>query len=105
MTEAPAEFLVPLSDQSVKELETATFQCEVSKSGLKPIWRKGDVDLGPSDRMQMSSISTKHMLTIRESELDDQAQYTIIVEEGVQSTASLSVKGRKWHTDNDFTLQ
>lgn len=42
----------------------------------------------------MSTSATRHTLTIKEAELDDQSEYTIVVEEGVESTAKLKVEGR-----------
>ena len=92
-TEAPAEFLKPLADQKVNEKETAIFECEVSKPKLKPKWKKGDQELKPSKHYDMASIGQKHMLTVREAELEDQDSYTIEVEEGVTSTAKLTVIG------------
>ena len=95
MTEAPAEILVPLADQKVVEKETATFQCEVSKPNLKPTWKKGEQELKHGDRFDISTVGQKHMLTIRDCQVEDQDKYTIVVEEGVESTANLTVEGRK----------
>ena len=91
--ECLAEFTVPLSDQKVTENETAVFECEVTKPDLKPTWRKDGEDITPSKRCEPSSIGKKHMLTIREAQMDDQSPYTIVVEEGVEATAKLTVKG------------
>ncbi len=66
----------------------------MTKSGLKPTWLKGDVELPASERVQPHSVDTKHMLTIKESELDDQSSFTIIVNETLKATAKLTVEGK-----------
>ena len=78
----------------MKEFETATFQCEVSKANLKVKWLKNGEELKASERIDFSSTDKKHSLTIRNAELADQSEYTIIVEEGVESKAKLTVEGK-----------
>ena len=93
--EAPAEFLKPLTDQKVKEFESATFTCEVSKSGLEVKWfRKGE-KLEITKTIDIVSRDKRHTLTIRDCQLSDQSDYTIVVEEGVESTAKLIVEGKQ----------
>ncbi len=58
------------------------------------VWRKGDEELKVSEKIHMASVGHKHMLTVRKSEMTDQSEYTIVVEEGVESTAQLTVEGR-----------
>ena len=41
----------------------------------------------------MVVVGNKYALTIKEAELVDQAKYTIVAEEGVEATATLTVKG------------
>ena len=79
----------------MKEFETATFQCEVNKSNLKVKWLKNGEELKASKRIDFSSIDQKHILTIRNAEPTDQSEYTIIVEEGVESKAKLTVEGNE----------
>lgn len=93
-TEAPAEFLTPLSDRTVTEFETAMFECEVSKPNLKPRWFRGQTEVVKDmERFEQTSVGTKHMLTVRECEVDDADVYKVVVEEGVESTAKLTVQG------------
>jgi hypothetical protein len=94
VTEAPAGFLTPLKDQSVTEFDTTVFDCEISKANLKVKWLKNDVVLEPSKHFEMTCMGNKYMLTIRETQMDDQAQYTIVPEPGVESKAKLTVKGK-----------
>ena len=96
-TEAPAEFLKPLTDLTVKELETAMFECEVSKPKLKAKWFRDGQELKDDKRFEMTSLGQKHLLTIRQAQVSDQCKYTVVVEEGVESSANLTVEGRS-HT-------
>lgn len=86
--------MVPLKDQKVKEFDHATFECEVSKTGLKAKWLKGDTELKASDRYEMVTLGQRHLLHIHNAELADQDTYTVVVEEGVTSTAKLTVEGK-----------
>jgi len=95
VTEAPAEFLSPLSDKKVMEFETVMFECEVSKPNLKPRWFKGQQEIKDMERFEQTSVGTKHMLTIRECEVQDGDVYKIVVEEGVESAATLTVEGTR----------
>ncbi len=93
LVEAPAEFTTPLADQKVKEFETAQFECQVSKKDLKVKWTKDTVELKSDDKYKMTSVGYKHILAIKDSQLEDQCNYTIVVEEGVEATAKLTVEG------------
>ena len=75
------------------EFETAKFECELSKSNLKVTWKKDGVPLEWSKHFDMVTMGNKYILTVREAELEDQAKYTIVAEEGVEATAGLTVKG------------
>ena len=91
----PINFLVPLEDQEVTVLPgVATFQCEVTKMGLKPEWKHGNDVLSPSDKYQMSSQGGVHKLTITDVWGKDESNYTIIFSKDVESTAKLTVKGK-----------
>ena len=93
VAEAPAEFMTPLSDKKVTEFETVIFECEVSKPNLKPRWFKGQQEIKDMERFEQMSVGTKHTLTIRECEVQDADTYKIVVEEGVESAANLTVEG------------
>ena len=91
--ELPTEFLKPLEDQTVKEKETAKFECEISKPDRSVVWCKDGKDLSPSDRVVVKSEKTKHYLTLKNCVLDDESKYTIKVD-GQESTAKLTVEGK-----------
>ena len=92
MTEAGAEFTKPLSDQTVIEFESVSFECEVSKPNLKSKWFKDGVELKNSDRVEIKSKDKRHFLSVHKCQLDDTSAISIKIE-NVESTAQLTVKG------------
>ena len=87
-------FTVPLADQAVKEKETAVFSCEIDKDNLKVKWYKGDEELKGGAKYSLDHMGHKYMLTVRDCQLEDETEYTIVAEEGVDATAKLSVEGQ-----------
>ena len=83
------------------EKETAEFSCVISKPNLKAKWLKGDKEIKAGKRHDITVMANKYVLVIKDGELDDEADYTIIAEEGVQCTAKLTVEGRS----NNSVLQ
>ena len=75
------------------EKETTEFSCDISKPNLKVKWLKGDKEIKADKRHDIIVIGNKYVLVIKHGELDDQAEYGIVAEEGVQSTAKLVVEG------------
>ena len=63
------------------------------------MWKKAGQVIKAGKRFDMTSIDKKHMLTVRDTEMDDQDQYTIEVEEGVESAAKLTVIGKYKYMD------
>jgi len=47
------------------------------------------------ERFECTSVGTKHMLTVRQCEVQDADTYKIVVEEGVESAAKLTVEGTR----------
>ena len=91
-TELSPEFVTPLGNYNVMEKNTITLECEVTKPDRKAIWKKNGVILEPSARIEMRVEGTKHYLTIKDAQLDDQDKYSITVEEA-ESTGKLTVEG------------
>ena len=71
---------------------TVTFECELSKDGLKVEWFKGDKKLKRDDRYNMSSVGKVHKLTIDSVDSEDVGKYTVAFEK-LSSTAKLSMEG------------
>ena len=91
----PVDFLTPLEDQEVNEIPgTATFECEISKKNLKAEWRKGGKPISANKKYKISVDGGKHRLVINDVIGEDEDEFTIFFEEGVESTANLLVKGQ-----------
>ena len=52
------------------------------------------------DRIKFRSEGKKYFLDINKATLDDQAKYTVVAEEGVESTAKLTVIGKLYSVDH-----
>ena len=87
------QFLRPLEDQTLEELgQTATFECEISKEGLKGEWFKGDKAIKAGEKYEMVDQATVHKLIISDGAEDDQSKYTVKFKEA-KTTAKLIIKG------------
>lgn len=90
----PINFATPLEDQTVEKFPaTATFECIITKSNLKPKWLKNGKEISKSNKKyDMISKNGTHQLVIGDVEGKDEGEYTIDFE-SVRSTANLFVKG------------
>ena len=104
MTEAPLEFTIPLSEQICKEGETVTFFCEVTESSVPAKWFKNGVELQPSDAVSIEMEGKVHRLVLKEAQLDDTAEYTVVIKDK-SSSAKLTVQGEFVLWENSFILQ
>lgn len=93
-------FLRPLEDVTLNDVGLkAEFECEISKTGLKPEWLKGDKPLKPSDKITTTSDGGIHRLVINDCRGEDEGNYTIVFKkDDAKSTAKLSVKGNTLQT-------
>lgn len=83
-------FLTPLEDIDCKEEETIVFTCEINKSGCSAVWKKEGRPLPSEPRFEIKVQGGKHSLTIRDVTLDDEADYTVIIDDAT-STGGLFV--------------
>ena len=74
------------------EKQPITLECEVSKPNKTATWLKEGKPIEASDRVEIGVDGTRHFLTIKSSTLDDEAKYTIKIDEK-QSTGKLTVEG------------
>lgn len=90
----PIVFLTPLSDVTLHDVGgKATFECDVSKPGLKAEWYKNDKLIKrASDKYDVQVVSGNHKLLISDSQIDDVATYRIQFQ-GAQSSANLKING------------
>ena len=84
-------FVTPLADLDCKEDETVEFTCEVNKPNCSAVWKKDGRPLPVGDKFEPKVKDTVHTLTIRNATIEDEADYTISVED-VTSTGGLFVE-------------
>ena len=72
---------------------TATFECELSKAGLKVEWTRDDKKLRRDDRIDMVSDGKTHRLVVEKAGPQDVGKYSAVYEQ-LSTTASLSVVGK-----------
>ena len=72
--------LKPPSDVEIMETQTATLECEVSKPNQTSKWLKeGTKEVKDGGRFEIRVDGTKHSLVIKDAELGDQAEYTVVI--------------------------
>lgn len=92
-TEIIKDWIVkPLKDQHVKPKATATFKCELFKDTPNWKWLKGENEITPSDKVEIKKDGKELMLTIKNCQPDDIAEYSLEVE-GRIYTAKLTLGG------------
>ena len=84
-----------LEDISLNEVgKTATFECEVSKKGLKPEWYKNDKPVKRSENYNIVSDGCIHRLVIEKAADEEVGQYKVVFkEQKLQSDAKLTIAG------------
>lgn len=82
----------PLRDQHVKPKATATFKCELFKDTPNWKWLKGENEITPSDKVEIKKDGKDLILTIKNCQPDDIAEYSLEVE-GRIYTAKLTLGG------------
>ncbi|XP_062424693.1 obscurin isoform X1 [Rhea pennata] len=87
----PVVFKQPLQNKESEEGSTATFCCELSKPSAAVEWKKGGVELQPSQKYEMRQRECLVELLIHNLKLEDTGEYSC--DTGDQETkASLNVK-------------
>ncbi|XP_019749859.1 titin-like [Hippocampus comes] len=82
VTEMIKDWLVkPLRDQHVKPRSSAIFRCQLFKDTPNWKWLKGETELVPSDKVEISKDGITMMLTINNCQPDDVSEYTFAVED------------------------
>lgn len=82
----------PLRDQHVKPKAAATFKCELFKDTSNWKWLKGETEVTPSDKVEIKKDGKELMLTIKNCQPEDVAEYAMEVE-GRVYTAKLTLGG------------
>lgn len=86
------EFVRKLKDIEVMEKETASFKCELSKSGVKVKWLYNGKAITDEDGLDIKVDKSVHTLTLEDVALEDAGNYAIQADDK-QSMATLSVRG------------
>ena len=88
VTAVAVKFIRELVDVHVTSAEqTATFECELSKSGRRVNWLKDSTPLYIDDRIRVWDHGRKHSLVISQVNSHDVGQYTAVYER--QNTAGV----------------
>lgn len=84
----------PLRDQHVKPKANATFKCELFKDTPNWKWFKGDQEIpnDPTDKTEIKKVGKDMVLTIKNAQPNDIAEYTLEVE-GKRYSAKLTLGG------------
>lgn len=93
----------PLTDVEVKESETATLECEVSKPDQPASWTKAGKPITAGGRVEIVTEGTIHRLIIKDAKLEDQAEYSISVGDKT-SQASVFVEGEILFDYSEFPI-
>ena len=97
-TEAPCQIKTPLQDVETTETETITLVVETTKP-RKVTWFKNNQPITASDRFLISLDDTglRHTLTIANITLDEDAEFTVQIDDNeygvISSSAKVTVKG------------
>ncbi|CAB1414344.1 unnamed protein product [Pleuronectes platessa] len=84
----------PLRDQHVKPKTAATFKCELYKDTPNWKWLKGEIEISPSDKLEVKQDGKELTLTIKNCQPEDVAEYALEVE-GRVYTAKLTLGERE----------
>lgn len=91
--ERPPEFVRPLTDQNVKEGDTATFECELNIDGATVKWFHEGFEINEDDRYQILIQGPIHKLVIKDAVMPDAGEVVAKVEDK-SSHAVLTVTGQ-----------
>ncbi|KAM6922089.1 obscurin [Xenentodon cancila] len=90
VNERPVKFLQELKNIQVQEGNGATLTCEVSKSGVPVLWKKGDGVLSSGEKYQMKQSGSVLELLIRKSLPDDSGTYSCVCDD-IKTTATVII--------------
>jgi hypothetical protein len=87
--EASAEIRVPLKEVQSVEGQTVSLSCELSKPDVPVVWLKDGVELQSDEHCALTVDGCMHSLTIHSATLEDEAEYTIRLNDSVSAKATL----------------
>ena len=93
LAETKATFTVPLKETQTTEGNNVTLECQLSHPDLKVSWLKDGKEITPDEHIQIITDGTWQKLTLPQTVLDDEAEYTVQFEDQV-TKATLWVEGQ-----------
>ncbi|CAI9556841.1 unnamed protein product, partial [Staurois parvus] len=81
ITEAPADFVQHLQDQTVIEFEDAVFTCQLSKEKAAVKWYRNGRELRENKKYQFEKDGSLHRLIIKDCRPEDECEYSCGVDE------------------------
>lgn len=92
--EKPLKITKPLSERyNSVEGDTLTLVCEVNKPGVVAMWLKDGEQITITDGYEITVDGCRHILTIPDVTLDDEAEYTIMIG-SEESTGLVLIEGK-----------
>ena len=87
-------FVRDLTDVVIKDINvSATFECELSKPGLKMEWAKAEKTIKPNEKYEISMDGAVHRLVINDVNAEDVKKYTASYQ-SISTSANLTVQGK-----------
>ena len=93
----PIEFVQELRNRSVKQDQPVQFECELNKIPTKVMWMFNDQAIQVDEtrwELTTSPGRKKYMLKMKQTQLADAGTITVRIDDQIQSSATLEVKGR-----------
>lgn len=95
LLEEPLQIVRPLREVTVAENQPSVLICELNKPDVTVQWTKAGEALRPDSNVKLSSVGVLHTLTIERTTPQDEAEYTLSVNELTTKTEIL--------VDGEFT--
>ena len=100
--EKAPEFSKPLDDQSVKEKDSVTLTCELTKPDVPVKWLKNGKEIKPDDRVKFSVDKNQHQLVVADVSLSDADKYTCVCGD-VSTDCTIKVEGRSFMKEHSLS--
>ncbi|ELT96013.1 hypothetical protein CAPTEDRAFT_139749 [Capitella teleta] len=75
--EGAVKFIMPLQETSALEHQMVTMECQLSRPDQDVKWLKNGEEIKPDDIHEVSVDGTFHRLTLKDTAVDDEAEYTV----------------------------
>ncbi|CAH2305336.1 obscurin 1 [Pelobates cultripes] len=92
VSELPVRIVKSLRDKTAREGHRVTLECKVNPPRAQVTWLKGNIEIVPSSKYQISTEDAFRKLIINDVNCDDEDMYTMRTKAG-QSSARLLVEG------------